>query len=109
MNYARIRLAQWGRWSRGLQQTGYPRCSAFVRAGEGERSKRDVYTMPVDVEEVELAVKNLNFALKTSVIGFYVLTGSLALRAVKLKISRRTLMRRVCLAEIKINQILNLS
>jgi DNA-directed RNA polymerase specialized sigma24 family protein len=103
IEYTRLRLTQWGRWCRGRPQTGYPSMSPFMRANEGSRATGNDLALPDDILEVEQSVNKLSSPHRMALIGYYVMTGPLWLRAARLRISRRTMMRRVTTAERQIN------
>lgn len=107
--WTRLRLAQWGRWCRGVHRTGYPTASAFVHANEGDRCKYAVADMPADLQEIEDLVNSMSHLLRQPVIAFYVRTGPLWLRAAQIGTSRRTLLRRVRTAEEWIDRNLTAS
>jgi transposase-like protein len=62
---------------------------------------------PDDILETEQAVARLAQAWKQPLIAYYVSTGPLWLKAQRLNISRRTLMRRVETAERKVAETLD--
>lgn len=103
IEWTRVRLKNWGRWCRGRPVTGYPTASAFMWANTGDRASSNLMDAPTDIAEIDAAVAKLPATLRMPVIAYYVGTGPLWLRAARLRISRRTLMRRVETAERKID------
>lgn len=99
LTWTRMKLAQWGRWCRGLPVTGYPTAAAFTHANEGAHAKMDGCEMPVDLAEVERIVARMPVIHRVPLLQFYASKGPLEVRAARLRTSRRTLMRRVRTAE----------
>lgn len=99
----RIRIARWARACRGRVTTGWPNASAFVHANEGARGDDSGPDLPLDLLEVDRAVAGLAPIYKQPFSCFYLSRSSLEVKASRLKISRRTLMRRVELAERQVH------
>jgi len=103
IEWTRVRLAQWGRWSRGRAVSGYPSASAFVFANSGARAAHDASTAPDDIAEIDAAVAKVSAPLRQVLIIYYCTSAPLWFKAARLYMSRRTLMRRVKTAEEKVN------
>ena len=106
IEYTRVKLSQWGRWCRGRPVTGYPTAAAFTWANTGGKGSSGGLA-PDDILETEQAVARLGQAWKQPLVAYYVSTGPLWLKAQRLNISRRTLMRRVETAERKVAEALD--
>lgn len=104
--WTRVRLTRWGNWCKGGRRTGYPVSSAFIHANEGGRCADVTADMPDGIQEVEDAVRLLSYSLASVVIGVYARTGPLWWKATQLGISRRTLKRRLTLAESQVDKYL---
>lgn len=102
IEWTRMRLSQWGKWCRGRAVSGYPSASAFFYANSGERSAAGTEA-PDDIAEVDAAVAKISAPLRQVLILFYCTTGPVWWKAQKVFTSRRTLMRRVRLAEERVN------
>lgn len=104
IDWTRVRLTRWGSWCKGGRRTGYPVSSAFIHANEGGRCADVTADMPDDIQEVEDCVRLLSYSLASVVIGVYARTGPLWWKATQLGISRRTLKRRLTIAESQIDK-----
>lgn len=103
----RIRISRWARMCRGRITTGWPTSSAFVHANEGERAHDSSYNLPPDLTEVDQAIASLTPLHRAPLLAFYLSRAPLKVKADKLRISRRTLMRRVELAERRVHLALS--
>lgn len=99
----RIRIARWAKACRGRVTTGWPTASAFVHANEGARGDDTGRDLPPDLAEVDQAVAGLSPIHRVPFSTFYLSKASLEVKASRLRISRRTLMRRVELAERQVH------
>lgn len=96
LTYARIRLREWGRWSKH-SNSGFPTMSAFVRQCFG-RSTVDP-DPPNAVMEIEGIVRRAETRDKEVLILVYCQTGSMRAIAERLGIPKSTLHRRLEWAE----------
>jgi len=97
--FTRMKLAQWARYCRGRARTGYPTAAAFTRANEGDRAHEDASAMPADLSEIDRVVAHLAELHRVPLVTFYLSRAALEVKAARLRISRRTFMRRVAVAE----------
>lgn len=101
--YTRMKLAQWARYCRGRARTGYPTSAAFTHAEEGDRAHDDLSEMPPDLSEIDRIVAHLAALHRVPLVAFYLGRAALEVKAARLRISRRTLMRRVATAEREVH------
>jgi hypothetical protein len=78
---------------------GLPTAAAFTHANEGSRAHDALPDMPEDIEEVDRVIARMSYTLRMPLMAYYVWTGPLWFRAIKLGCSRRTMMRRLRTAE----------
>jgi hypothetical protein len=109
IDWTRVRLTRWGNWCKGGRRTGYPTAAAFVHANEGGRGSDTGCDMPDDIQEVEDAVRHMSHELAGVIIQVYARTGPLWLKAIRLEVSRRTLRRRLTIAEEQIDKWLRVT
>lgn len=89
--YARIRLAEWGRWSRDTIQ-GYPRQSAVV--GEyGSRSTGTSEAMPPHVEYIDMVVRLMEVEPRRVIIVHYTQMGTMEDKAIRIDAAYSTYRR----------------
>jgi len=94
-----VRLERWGRWCRGKSVTGYPRASAFVHAGTGDRAPDGSAYMPPDIEEIDRIIATMPGANRQPIIVMYTMTGPIWFKALRAGVPRETFRRRVITAE----------
>jgi DNA-directed RNA polymerase specialized sigma24 family protein len=107
LGITRIRISRWAKLCRGRITNGWPTSSAFTHANEGERAYDLTHDLPPDLTEVDQAVASLTPLHRAPLLAFYLSQAPLQFKAAKLRISRRTLMRRVELAERKVHLALS--
>lgn len=73
--YAKIRLAEWGRWSRDDTHLGHPRQSA-VLGGATSRGTGYLGLMPPHVEMVDVIVRQMEIEPRRVLIVHYTQSGS---------------------------------
>lgn len=89
--YARIRLAEWGRWNRDNIR-GYPRQSAVV--GEyGGRSTIDTSAEPPHIAYVGLIVRQMAVEPRKVIIVHYTQTGIAEDKAIRIGVALRAYRR----------------
>ena len=99
----RIRIARWAKACRGRVLNGWPTSSAFTHANEGDRAYDLVRDLPPDLAEVDRAIATLPPIHREPLVAFHLTRASLEVKAARMRISRRTLMRRVELAERQVH------
>jgi len=104
--FTRMKLAQWARYCRGRARTGYPTSAAFIHAGEGDRAHDDLSEMPPDLSEIDRIIARLAELYRVPLVVYYLGRAALEVKAARLRISRRTLMRRVATAERQVHLML---
>ena len=103
IHITRIRIARWAKACRGRVLNGWPTSSAFTHANEGDRAYDLVRDLPPDLAEVDRAIAQLPPLHRDPLLAFHLVRASLEVKACRMRISRRTLMRRVELAERQVH------
>ncbi len=99
IEWTRVRLSQWGRYSRGSSKTGYPTAAAFVHADEGGRAQDDNSPWPAEIQEVQDALRLMSWSLAGPVHAEYIWRGPRWYKALQLGVSLSTFKRRLNTAE----------
>lgn len=89
--YARIRLAEWGKYSRD-SSLGFPGCSAFISNGRGSQNLGE---LPTHVALIDVIVRQLEMDLRRVLIVTYTQTGTRNDKALRIGIPQRTFERRL--------------
>lgn len=99
----RIRIARWAKACRGRSTNGWPSASAFTHANEGDRAHDQARDLPGDLSEIDRVIARLAPTHRIPLLAFHLTRASAEVKAARLRISRRTLMRRVELAERQVH------
>lgn len=100
----RIRITRWAKACRGRVTNGWPTASAFTHANEGARAFDVTTDLPPELAEVDRAIAALPPLHRVPLLAYHLTRASLEVKAARLRISRRTLMRRVELAELRVHR-----
>lgn len=98
VQWVRLKLYQWGRWSRA-RGIGYPTMSTTERARIGRGGVFEGPHLPPDIEEVEVAVARSYPQHKLMLIEHYTKAGSIREHAARLGLTRMSYWRRKDRAE----------
>lgn len=90
--YAKLRLAEWGRYSRD-ESLGFPGCSAF--AANGGQSRDYLCGLPTHVALVDVIVRQMDILLRQVIIVHYSQTGSARDKALRIECVWSTYGRRL--------------
>lgn len=99
----RIRISRWAKACRGRIANGWPTASAFTHANEGDRAHDRARDLPPNLIEIDRAIATLPPIHREPLVAFHLTRASLEVKAARMRISRRTLMRRVELAERQVH------
>jgi hypothetical protein len=102
----RFRLIEWGQWFTNEVYIGLPRVTNFARnAGRGGLPL--LPDPPQDVVEVDKAVRAVSAEYRRLLVKVYGERGRVVDKAEELRVSKRTLQRRLRLAEEAVDRVLS--